>query len=66
VAREHVIDGADGRDVPTNAPTVCIHGDGPNAVEIARTVKAALAEAGVEMAPLGRTLRREPSVGTPR
>jgi 5-oxoprolinase (ATP-hydrolysing) subunit A len=55
VARDHVIDAQDGRDVPTDAQTICIHGDGPNAVEIARTVKAALEEAGVALAPLAQT-----------
>jgi len=32
--------------------SICIHGDGPNAVELAAAVRAALAEAGVEVAPL--------------
>jgi UPF0271 protein len=66
VARDRVIDAADGSDVATDAQTICIHGDGPNAVEIARTVKAALEEAGVALTPLGRTLGRESRVGAPR
>jgi 5-oxoprolinase (ATP-hydrolysing) subunit A len=66
VALEHRIDATDGTDVQTDAPTVCIHGDGPNAVEIARTVKERLEAAGVAIAPLGRTLRRTPSVGAQR
>jgi len=32
--------------------SICIHGDGPNAAELAAAVRAALAEAGVEVAPL--------------
>ena len=32
--------------------SICIHGDGPNAVELASAVRAALEGAGVEVAPL--------------
>jgi UPF0271 protein len=32
--------------------SLCIHGDGPNAVELAAAVRAALAEAGVDVRPL--------------
>jgi 5-oxoprolinase (ATP-hydrolysing) subunit A len=32
--------------------SICIHGDGPNAVELAAAVRAGLAEAGVDVAPL--------------
>jgi len=32
--------------------TVCLHGDAPNAVEVATTVRQRLAAAGVEVVPL--------------
>jgi 5-oxoprolinase (ATP-hydrolysing) subunit A len=32
--------------------SICIHGDGPNAVELAAAVRAALEEAGVDVKPL--------------
>jgi UPF0271 protein len=32
--------------------SICIHGDGPNAVELAAAVRAALAAAGVDVSPL--------------
>jgi UPF0271 protein len=32
--------------------SICIHGDGPNAVELASAVRAALEEAGVDVKPL--------------
>jgi UPF0271 protein len=32
--------------------SICIHGDGPNAAELAAAVRAALEDAGVEVAPL--------------
>lgn len=39
----------DGRAIRTTARSLCIHGDTPDAVEIARAVKAGLAAAGVEI-----------------
>jgi 5-oxoprolinase (ATP-hydrolysing) subunit A len=42
----------DGTEIASNAVTVCIHGDGPNAVEIARTVKKKLEEADIAVSPL--------------
>jgi len=39
----------DGREVPITAKTICIHGDTPNAVEIAKRVKARLLQEGVKI-----------------
>jgi UPF0271 protein len=44
----------DGPDVAVQADTLCIHGDEPNAVEFARKIRQALAEAGVRVAPIAR------------
>jgi UPF0271 protein len=41
----------DGSPVPVEARSLCIHGDTPGAVELARAVRAALVEAGVTIAP---------------
>jgi UPF0271 protein len=43
----------DGSDVRLRAETICIHGDGTHAVEIARQVRAALLDAGVRVAAPG-------------
>lgn len=40
-----------GRSIPIEAKSICIHGDGPNSVEIAETVLAVLHEEGVSIAP---------------
>jgi len=52
---EMVTDGVllahDGTRVPTLVSSVCVHGDGPHAVAIARTVRAALEDAGIVIAP---------------
>lgn len=47
LATEGVVDDVDGGDVVVQALSVCVHGDTPGAVEIARSVRAALADADV-------------------
>ncbi|OAB88697.1 hypothetical protein AWH69_02590 [Janibacter melonis] len=50
-----VTDGAitaiDGTDVAVRAGSICTHGDSPGAVAMARSVRAALTDAGVSIAP---------------
>lgn len=41
----------DGTRLPTPIDSICVHGDGPHAIAIARTVRAALERAGVTVAP---------------
>lgn len=45
--------GVDGRMVQVRAESVCVHGDTPGAVQIARAVSVALTDAGVQIAPFG-------------
>jgi UPF0271 protein len=52
VALEGRIDARDGSDLEVAAPSVCVHGDAPNAVAVARAVRARLDEAGVRVVPL--------------
>jgi UPF0271 protein len=42
-----VVAAVDGSDVAVRAASACVHGDSPGAVEMARAVRAGLAEAGV-------------------
>ena len=49
LAEQGEIVAADGSVIKTAAQSLCIHGDTPDAVEIARAVKAGLAAAGVEI-----------------
>ncbi|MCI0570311.1 MAG: LamB/YcsF family protein [Myxococcaceae bacterium] len=45
---------SDGRDVTVRADTLCVHGDGPHAADIARLLRQRLQEAGVQvLAPGG-------------
>ena len=38
-----------GKEIPAAIDTICLHGDTPEAVDIARSVKAALQEAGIAL-----------------
>jgi 5-oxoprolinase (ATP-hydrolysing) subunit A len=49
-AREGAIVSVGGKTIPIDARTVCIHGDGPNALEIAATVLSVLREEGIPSA----------------
>ncbi|MBR0156900.1 MAG: LamB/YcsF family protein [Clostridia bacterium] len=40
---------ADGTDIAVSFDSICLHGDNPKAVALARRIRAALAEAGVEI-----------------
>ncbi len=42
-----------GGDIAVAARTICVHGDSPGAVAVARAVRAALLAAGVRLAPIG-------------
>ena len=42
----------DGSDLALPVQSICVHGDRPNAVEVAKAVRLALANAGVDVVPL--------------
>ena len=43
-----------GRDVPLQADSICVHGDGPKAVAFSAKIRAALEARGVEICPISR------------
>ncbi|WP_246785323.1 LamB/YcsF family protein [Austwickia chelonae] len=45
-----VVDAIDGTPVPLRPDSLCVHGDSPGAVDMARAVRAALDNAGVQVA----------------
>lgn len=52
IVRERRLPAVDGTEVTINVPTICIHGDVPNAVEVARSVHERFAAEGIEIVPL--------------
>lgn len=49
MAQAGTVTAIDGTVIENQARSICVHGDTPGAVEIARAVRAALTEAGVEL-----------------
>ena len=48
---EHEVAAVDGTTVRVDAQSICVHGDTPGAVEMARAVRSALDAAGVVVRP---------------
>jgi 5-oxoprolinase (ATP-hydrolysing) subunit A len=53
IARDGRVRAYDGTDLAVRADTICIHGDTPGAVDVARAVRTALESAGIEIGPVG-------------
>jgi len=47
-----------GQEITIEAHTICIHGDGPHALEYAMRIHEALLAAGIRLQPIGETLRQ--------
>ena len=54
LAREGVIVATDGTLVPISAQSICVHGDSPGAVQIARRIRAAFDAEGVALTPFAK------------
>ena len=50
MVREGRVTAIDGTELPVRADTICIHGDTPGAAEHARALRAALSDAGIDVA----------------
>jgi UPF0271 protein len=47
------VEAEDGTLLPREARSVCIHSDGPNAVDVALAVRTAITESGATIAAVG-------------
>jgi UPF0271 protein len=54
MVRDGRVTAADGSAVHVRSDTLCLHGDTPGAAQHARAVRAALADAGIEIRPFAR------------
>ncbi|HEY2917119.1 MAG TPA: 5-oxoprolinase subunit PxpA [Candidatus Limnocylindrales bacterium] len=54
MARDGAVVASDGTRIELHADTLCLHGDTPGAVEHARALRAAFAEAGIDIRPIAR------------
>jgi UPF0271 protein len=53
IVKEGRVEAVDGTPLVLRADTICVHGDTPEALEMARALRAALAAAGVEARAFG-------------
>ena len=51
LAETGTVTAIDGSVIPVRADSICLHGDTPGAVEFARSVRAALQDAGIPLRP---------------
>ncbi|MDB4875654.1 MAG: lactam utilization protein LamB [Gemmatimonadetes bacterium] len=54
MVREGKIRSVDGEEISIRADTICIHGDGPHAVEFAEKIREGFEEAGIAVRAVGR------------
>jgi UPF0271 protein len=52
LVRDGTVPTIDGGELRLRAESICVHGDAPNAPEIAAAIRAALESNGIELAPL--------------
>ncbi len=58
MAREGAVIAASGKRIPIGIDSICVHGDTPNAVVIARAVRRRLTEAGIALKPFAAADKR--------
>ncbi|MBD8004334.1 LamB/YcsF family protein [Bacillus norwichensis] len=58
MVKENKVKTVQGLDIPIQAETVCIHGDGATALEFAKSIPEALKKAGIQVKPIGEFLGR--------
>jgi UPF0271 protein len=54
MVREGKVRSVDGQDIPLKVDTICLHGDGPHAVEFAQRLRTAFSGDGIAVQSLGR------------
>ncbi len=55
MVQDRAVVSVNGKTIPVEADTVCIHGDTPGAVDIARAVRQALKDNGIEVRPFSQS-----------
>jgi UPF0271 protein len=57
LATDGIVRSEDGSPVTVHADTICIHGDNPSAISIARSIRSEFTSRGIDLAPFERRLR---------
>jgi len=56
IVRDRRLKAVDDSTLTIDVPTICIHGDAPNALDVARAVRERLAAAGIEVVSLAKMM----------
>ena len=56
IVRDRRLKAVDDSTLIIDVPTICIHGDAPNALDVARAVRERLATAGIEVVSLAKMM----------
>jgi len=54
MVKEKKVISIDGREVPIDAQTICVHGDTPGAVDMVKALRLALDKEGIQLRPFGK------------
>lgn len=57
MVKEQSVTSISGKEIPLTFETICIHGDNPQAVEMARQIRSALIQEGVAIRPMTELVR---------
>ena len=57
MVKEKKVRTIDGTDIDITADSVCVHGDNAHALEFVKKIRAALTDAGIEIAPLSEIIK---------
>ena len=58
MVRDGKVRSIDGQEIAIRADTICIHGDGPSAVEFVQALRSAFKQSNVDVRPIGRASAR--------
>jgi UPF0271 protein len=50
--KERKVTAVTGKDIPIQADSICVHGDGPKALAFVRRIREAVKAEGIELRPL--------------
>lgn len=53
MVREGMVESVEGVDIPIRADSVCVHGDGEQALEFVRELRRGLKDNGIDVCPFG-------------
>lgn len=57
--REGTVIAITGKKIPVTADSVCVHGDGPSALALVRSIREGLRREGIQIAPLAQVVSRD-------